>query len=399
MLTILDQSGRVDATAQDVTSRELQNFRRETGIQVQVLAAPEIVDDQLALWLRLMESHSKTPDIYSIDVIWPELLADHLIDLKPYLASEIPSFIPHLIATFTVNGKLVGIPRDFSTGLLYYRTDLLQKYGYAAPPASWDELERMAARIQGGERAAGNPDFWGYVWEGAQSEALLCNALEWQVSEGGGTIIEDDRTISVNNPFAAGAWQRAARWVGTISPPSVIAFTEWDAANAWTASRAAFLRNWPESYFPSRAPGSLVRDRFDVTTLPAGRAGHWNTLGGAAYTVSRYSTHPREAIALVRYMVRPDVQVRLAAGNGGLPARTALYDDPAVLQANPYLSKVHYGAHLAVRPSVVAGKHYEEVSRAYVKAVHSVLTGEKDSRIAAAELERDLIRIAGFKAR
>jgi len=56
--------------------------------------------------------------------------------------------------------------------------------------------------------------------QGASAEALTCNALEWQFAEGGGQIIEDDRTISVNNPAAIRAWEQAKRWIGTISPPA-----------------------------------------------------------------------------------------------------------------------------------------------------------------------------------
>jgi trehalose/maltose transport system substrate-binding protein len=76
----------------------------------------------------------------------------------------------------------------------------------------------MAARIQAGERAKGKKQFWGFVWQGAADEGLTCDALEWQASDGGGRIIEEDQTISVNNPLAIRAWQRAAHWVGSISP-------------------------------------------------------------------------------------------------------------------------------------------------------------------------------------
>jgi trehalose/maltose transport system substrate-binding protein len=114
---------------------------------------------------------------------------------------------------------------------LFYRVDLLREYGYVRPPKTWEDLETMARRIQAGERAKGNDDFWGFVWQGAPSEALTCNALEWQVSEGGGTILDEQGRVTVTNPHTIRAWDRAARWVGWISPPGVIGYKEWDAFN------------------------------------------------------------------------------------------------------------------------------------------------------------------------
>ena len=110
----------------------------------------------------------------------------------------------------------------------------------------------MAKRIQTGERAKGNKDFWGFVWEGAPSEALTSNALEWQVSEGGGTILDESGTVTVNNPQAIryGAWRRVG-W-GSISPPGVTQYKQWDAFNMWQAGKAAFMRNWTNAYVAAR---------------------------------------------------------------------------------------------------------------------------------------------------
>jgi len=202
----------------------LQQFTNRSGIRVEVLPAPETAVEQLATWRKLLESEASTPDVYAIDVIWPGILANELLDLKSYTpAQEIAVHFPDLIANNTVDGRLVALPYNTSAGLLYYRVDLLRQYGYRAPPQTWEELGAMAARIQSGERAKGHAEFWGYVWQGAASEALACNALEWQVSEGGGVLIENG-TVTVDNPSAVRAWERARRWVGSISPPGVTAY-------------------------------------------------------------------------------------------------------------------------------------------------------------------------------
>ena len=228
LLTIIDQSW-VDRESQAILREELSRFTEQTGIRVQIMPAPEVATDQLKIWRDLLESGAKVPDVYGIDVIWPGILADNLIDLKAYVPEqEIAAHFPELIKNNTVNGRLVALPYNFGEGILFYRADLLQKYGYTGAPKTWEDLEKMAKRIHDGERAKGSKDFWGYVWQGAPSEALTCNALEWQVAEGGGTILEDNGRPTVNNPAATHAWDRAARWIGSISPPGVLAYKEWD---------------------------------------------------------------------------------------------------------------------------------------------------------------------------
>src|SRR5215471_15929355 len=182
-----------------------QKFVRETGIHLRNLPVPETTLDQLALSRKLLESGSG-PDVLGVDLIWSGALEGELIDLRPYLATEISSLEPHLLSSYIVDGKVVAVPYQVQLGVLEYHTDLLREYGYDHPPRTWDELERMASRIQAGERAKGKRNFWGYVWQGADAEALTCNALEWQVGDGGGRIIEDDWTISVNNPSSIRAW-------------------------------------------------------------------------------------------------------------------------------------------------------------------------------------------------
>ena len=221
----------------------LHQFTRETGIPVTNISVPEASREYVDLARKLLQSGSG-PDLLNIDLIWTAVLAPDLLDLQPYLAPEIARVDPELLRSYSVNGKLVAVPFNVPIGGLEYRTDLLREYGYAHPPRTWDELESMAVRIQKGERAKGRKDFWGYVWQGNAAESLTCNALEWQVAAGGGRTIERDRTISVNNPAAIGAWQRARRWIGWISPPSVVSYRENDTGLVFDSGRAAFSRIW-----------------------------------------------------------------------------------------------------------------------------------------------------------
>lgn len=389
LLTVIDQGWLSSGPR---LSPEVEEFTRQTGIQVQIMPAPEGAVEQLATWRALLDRRAEAPDVYAVDVIWPGLLADSLIDLRPYVpAEDIAAHFPELIANYTVDGKVIALPHNLNEGLLFYRTDLLARYGYRAPPETWQQLETMSKRIQAGERSDGNRDFWGFVWEGAPSEALTCNALEWQVSEGGGTILDEHGNVTVNNPNTIRAWTMAARWVGSISPPGVTAYKEWDAFNLWQAGKAAFMRNWTNAYVAASAGDSPTRGHFEVAPLPRGGAGQAATLGGNGYGVSRYSRHPREAAMLVRFLTSLEGQARRCRKSAEPPTIPALYKDPDVMGPNPYLSRVlqsHEG--LALRPSGPAGKMYPEVSRAYFEAVHAVLTRKKSAAQAVQELQSRL---------
>ncbi len=386
---------------------ELQEFTKKTGIQVNRIPRPDGSLNQLALWRELLQKGASTPDVVSIDVIWSGILNQYLMDLRPYFAAELSSQNPVVLASYTVGDRLVAIPHHAYISVLYYRPNLLRKYGYPEPPKTWDELEKMATRIQAGERAKGAKDFWGYVWQGGVTEDLTCSGLEWQISEAGGRIIEDNRTISVNNPQVIHVWQRATRWVGSISPPGVTAYGLWDAQNLWGSGNAAFLRGWQSDYsvitggWPFAGSSSSASTdnspQIGLTSVPGGIAGRASTLGGNGLAISRTSAHPREALELIRFLQQGDAHLASSHENSAPPEDVELYELPVMLNPYPELAKSRqHGARLVARPSIVAGEKYEQVSRAYIGALRSVLTGEKLPSVAAADLEKQLIEITGF---
>jgi trehalose/maltose transport system substrate-binding protein len=380
-------------------ANDLQAFTRETGIQVRRLPRPEGSLNQLAMWKELLQKGGPTPDVYGIDVIWPGILDSYLMDLKPYFATELSVQYPVVAASYTTGNKLVAIPRHAYVGVLLYRSDLLRRYGYPGPPKTWDELERMATRIQAGERARGQKDFWGYVWQGGVSEDLTCAGLEWQVDEGAGRIIEDDKTISVNNPQTVRVWQRAARWVGSISPPGVVAYEKWDADNVWNSGNAAFMRGWSSNYslLNFHTPPRNATD-YGITSLPGGFTGRADTLGGNGLAVSRTSAHTQEALQLIRFLLQRDAELMRATEHTEAPKQQELIELPEILHAYSQLAESRErGGRVVARPSIISGDKYEGVSRAYIRALHSVLAREQTASATAAALEKELVELTGFK--
>lgn len=371
------------------------------NVEVNVLDTPDMVQDRLGLYLQFFESQSSEVDIYQIDVIWPGDLAEHFVDLYQYGAKEIAEMhFPAIVENNTVDGRLVGLPWFTDAGLLYYRTDLLDEYGLE-PPTTWDELEIAAQIIKDGERAKGNEDFWGFVWQGNAYEGLTCDALEWIASNDGGSIIETDGTISIFNENAIEIIDEAATWVGTISPPGVVGFAEEDARNMWQAGNAAFMRNWPYAYSLGNGSDSVIAGKFAVSPLPAGASGSGAaTLGGWQLALSRYSKNPEVAADVLFFFASYEEQKERAIHASYNPTIMELYDDEEVLEAMPFFGSLYdVFINAVARPSTISAPQYNAVSTLFFNAVHSVLTGRKNATDALEEMSLDLEDLTGFEAK
>jgi len=349
-------------------------FTKATGIKVNVVPHPAASDAAYAQLARAFSSHSSSIDVAMIDVVWPGAFAPFLVDLKPKLGAQSKIHAAGIIANDTINGRLVAMPWFGDFGMLYYRTDLLQKYGYSAPPTTWTQLFAMAKKIQDGEKPS-NPNFSGFVFQGNAYEGLTCDALEWIASVGGGSFIDNGK-VTINNPKATAILDLFRSQIGVTTPRGVTSYQEGETHTAFIDGDAAFMRNWPYAYSLAEAAGSKVAGKVAVAPLPHGAGGHSvATVGGWQLAVSKYSKHQDAAIEFVRYMTSAPVEKFDTITNSNVPTIPALVKDPAVVQAAPYLNPATAGVPRATRPSSVLGANYSEGSKDIYQAINRILNG------------------------
>lgn len=366
----------------------------KTGNKVVFVDTPADTNDKLALFQQYWAAKSSDVDVYQIDVIWPGIVAPHAADLSQYFTKEeLSQYFPRIVENNTIKGKLTSIPFFTDAGLLYYRTDLLKKYGFAGPPKTWAELETQAAKIQAGERGA-NKDFWGFVFQGKSYEGLTCNALEWIYSFGGGRIIEPEGQVSLNNPNTIAALTFVKGMIGKISPPGVTSYAEEEARNAFQNGNAAFMRNWPYAYSLGQDAKSAVKGKIGVAVLPKGpgaKGTNAATLGGWQLMVSAYSKNQKAAADFVKYLTSAELQKSSAIDLSYLPTRPALYNDKDVLAKNGFFKDLLPVFENAIgRPSGVTGAKYNQASQAFWTGVNEAISGAKPVDQAVKETEAKL---------
>ena len=351
-----------------------KRFTKDTGIKVNVVPHPAASDQAYSDLVRNFSQKSSSIDVAMIDVVWPGAFAPYLVDLKPKLGKQSKIHAPGIVAADTVGGKLVAMPWFGDFGLLYYRTDLLKKYGYSKPPTTWNQLFAMAKKIQTGEQKT-NPSFYGFVFQGNAYEGLTCNALEWIASAGGGHYVDNGKA-SINNPRAQTILDAMRTQIGKITPRGVTSYQEDQTEHAFDNGDAAFARNWPYQYGIGATAGSKVQGKFSVAPLPHGANGKSvATVGGWQLAVSKYSKHKDATIEFVRYMTSKPVEKFDAITNSNVPTIPSLAKDKQVFKTNPYLKPATASVARVARPSKFLKTHYNEASKAIFQGINQILNG------------------------
>jgi len=357
-----------------------KRFQKDTGIKVKVVPHPQASDASFAQLARNFGARSSAFDVMMMDVVWPGAFAPYLVNLKPKLGKASKAHVQGIIQNDTIDGKLIAMPWFGDYGILYYRSDLLQKYGYKAPPKTWAQLFAMAAKIQGGEKKT-NDSFSGFVFQGNSYEGLTCDALEWIASAGGGHYVDGGK-VTINNKNARTILDGFRTNISKISPKDVTSYQEDQTANAFVSGNAAFARNWPYMYSIAAGADSKVKGKFNLTVLPHGSKGpSVGTVGGWQLGVSKFSKHKDAAIEFVRYATSAAVEKYNAIAYSLVPTRTAVARDKAVVKANPYLKPNIANVPRVTRPAKYFGARYNSGSKVIYQGINEILRGRPASQV------------------
>ncbi len=367
----------------------VRDFEKESGIPVELLRQPMDTNQRREGLVVALHARQSTPDVFLMDVAWLGLFVASRW-LEP-LGSEIdqtPFFGSVLKMTDIHEGQLMALPVFMDGGLLYYRRDLLDRFGIAAPPKTWTELLSNARTVQDKMRGT-NPDFYGFVWQGAQYEGLICNFLEFAGSNGGFVIEKNKILMDTPENRRALSFMADLIWTHHVSPPNV--FTEMkeeEARASFEAGNALFERNWPYAWALHQSPESKVRGKTGVAPIPAPPAGESvSTLGGWHIGISRFSDVKAQALELVRFVTSSQTQKKLVLNLGWNPGRKDLYSDPQVLDRAPHLAQLK-DVFQNARPRPVL-PYYTQISAIVQPYINGVLAGKyaPEPALAAAEKE------------
>jgi len=197
-----------------------------------------------------LKNRDRSLDLYFMDVIWPSefAAAGWVLPIDDrFSPSEREKFLQATIQAGTYQGHIYGVPSRIDSGMLYYRKDLLEKYGFSTPE-TWGQLVEQAKVIVQGEKAH-NPALRGYSGQFKQYEGLVCDMLEFVGSHGGTLITEDGMRSTLADPQTVGAVTFVREHIiKTLATPAVLTYQEPESLAIFVQGKAVFHRNWPYAW-------------------------------------------------------------------------------------------------------------------------------------------------------
>jgi multiple sugar transport system substrate-binding protein len=323
-----------------VWDRAIERFERaQPGIRIDREVGPHSSTALHDLLTQKLKNRDRGVDVFFMDVVWTAEFAAAGWSLPlddRFSEAEQARFLAGTIQANTWESRIHGVPAFIDAGMLYYRTDLLGRYGFRAPE-TWAQLVEQAHIIVEGERGR-TPELVGYTGQFKQYEGIVCDLLEIVTSNGGRFVDARGRRASLSEPAAL----EAVRFVrdsivGGIAPRSVLTYQEPESLAVFTQGHAVFHRNWPYAWEVANNEGrSRIVGRVGIAPLPHFEgAESAAALGGWQYGISAFSSHPAEAWTFVRFMTSPEMQRYFAVEASLAPTRDELYTDPDVLARNP----------------------------------------------------------------
>jgi multiple sugar transport system substrate-binding protein len=351
--------------------------------KVTLVELPDSADETRAQMISELRSGSDRFDVLNIDVTWTsEFAAAGWI--SPLQRDRFPlnTFLAPVVDTATFDDRLYAVPYVTNAGLLYYRKDILERAG-ERPPRTWAELARQAREL------APKYGMDGYAGQFLPYEGLTVNATEAVHSAGGSILRDDGARVTVDSAAARAGLEFLAGGVrdGWISPEAR-GYKEEESRQAFQDGRLLFLRNWPYVYSVANAPGSKVAGTFGAVPLPGPSGPGTSVLGGSNLAVSSHSRHPESAADLIAYLTSERVQRQVLTEGSLPPVRAALYEDPALIRAYPYLPTLRQSV-LAAEPRPKSPR-YDQVSLAVQAVVQDVMALRQTPQQAVARLSREL---------
>lgn len=326
-----------------------------------------------------------SPDIYNIYSIWAPQLADSGTLAEP--PAEIADFVKEnygegTVGAATINGTLYGIPTELSVYQLFYNKQLLAEAGYDAPPATWDELAEIAAKVTQ-KNDQGNITIAGYAY--GPSVANAVHVFYSQMYAAGVAPYSDDfRQTNFLDPETIKIVERQGKLFADGSTSNAVTTDDFAAGGV----AMTIMANWQKANLQN-AFGDKFESTVGIAPIPHDGGEPGTMLYSFLWAVDSASKVQDESWALLKWLNSPRDDGLSCTGQmlNDLGALTGNLADLAAMETDddftrPFVEAIESGAAKS-QPNIWQASENDRILRSYIEQVWAGQMSAEDAMSAA----------------
>ncbi len=362
-----------------IWEKQTRDFEKATGTSVEFIQASW--DEVATKVLTDLAAGGTSYDVIEFDNGWVAKFAsaDWVEPLDSYASKDyFNSILPGLLKTFTVKGKILGVPWNNDTRFFFYNKAMLDKAGIANPPKTWNEVVEQSQKLKGaGITQYPIAEYWNQEW-------ALANSVAFYLYSFGANYFDENGNITINKPEAVAALQFMSDMLQKdkiVNPSSVTLSQEAAADLFYRGSSAFFFQGPPSTYSYANDPtkSKVVGDVKVAEWLPAQSSQFQTTLTlPEAFAIPKASKNKKAAWSYIQYMISEQRDKERALDIGSLPLFKNLYTDPQLTKLYPYWAQ--FGKQSSVARALPLVDWYDELVQTTIVAVQKMLLGSQTAQ-------------------
>lgn len=323
----------------------LSDFEKENpDIKVEFLHIPQNYFQKL----HLMFASNLAPDVIFINNLNIPVYEKYLLDLNDIVKNK-EDYYPQVLDTMTYEDRLLAIPRDVSTLVVFYNKDLFDKNNLSYPNENWNITEFLDTA-----KKLTNNGIYGISFE---ENSLFY--LPYMRAFGGGILSPTGEQI-MNSENS----QKGIQYYSDLRNKYNIAPKKYQSASETMAQM--FINGRLAMHLSGRWLVPKYREDikfdWDIVNFPNINEKSSVTLDSSGYAITKSSKHKEDAVKLVEFLSSDKAIQKFTTTGLIVPARIDTINSQAFLDnKKPKNSKVFIEV-IKNSEKTPVNKHYKEIT-------------------------------------
>lgn len=273
------------------------------------------------------------PDIYHIHANSLQLYFSkgYAMDLSRYIKAAggekfLKNWYELPVKTCRYNGKLMAMPADFMSMVLYYNGRLFKEAGIdpQKPPTTWEEFLDVNKRLTIDKNNDGYVDQWGFTAIGAKDPGFELRFSPFIWGFGGDYLTEDLKHSALNRPESIAGFKYFVELYTKyrVIPPGILKRTPQGSRIQLANQQAAMSigSGWTMPIVNNINPKLKANEVLEVAPIPYGPK-QVTSAWLSAWVMSSNTKYPKEAWKLMEFITSKDMELKWFKDNSVLSSR------------------------------------------------------------------------------